>query len=364
MGALSDISIVDFSRILAGPYATMLLADCGAEVIKIEKPLSGDDTRTWGPPFDSMGVSTYFQSVNRNKSSITADLTTPDGIQKVRHLLKRADVVVENFVPGTMESFGLGYEQLIIECPRLIYVSISGFGNSDKARNLPGYDLLVQGMSGLMSITGPDSEHPTKAGVALIDVIAGLHAALAVTTAIHHREKTGEGQKIEINLMSSALSAMVNQASSFVSAGINPSAMGNAHPSIAPYEVFRASDGALIIAVGNDRQFESLMATLNIESDSRFTTNPDRVSNRIALVNLLNSRLVEDTIANWVVRLTRANVPAGPINSVRQAIELAESLDLNPIVLLDGIRTVANPMKFSKTPVEYRSSPPKLGESD
>jgi len=364
MGALSDITIADFSRILAGPYATMLLADCGAEVIKIEKPLSGDDTRTWGPPFDSMGVSTYFQSVNRNKSSITADLATPDGIQKVRNILKRADVVVENFSPGTMESFGLGYEQLIIESPRLIYVSISGFGNSDKGRNLPGYDLLVQGMSGLMSITGPDSEHPTKAGVALIDVIAGLHAALAVTTAIHHREKTGEGQKIEINLMSSALSAMVNQASAFVSAGINPSAMGNAHPSIAPYEVFRASDGALIIAVGNDRQFESLMTILNIKSDNRFTTNPDRVSNRIALVNLLNSRLVEDTIANWVVKLTRVNVPAGPINSVRQAIELAESLDLNPIVLLDGIRTVANPMKFSKTPVEYRSSPPKLGESD
>ena len=236
MSALAGIKIADFSRVLAGPYATMLLGDMGAEVIKIERPATGDDTRTWGPPFTSDGDSTYFQSVNRNKIGVTADLTTDLGRAKALEIISKCDVLVENFTIGTMEKFGLGYEELHKKFPKLIYCQISGFGTSMAAAKLPGYDLLVQGMSGLMSITGADENSPTKVGVALVDVISGLHAALGISAALVSRAKSGVGQKIEINLLSSALSAMVNQSAAFAGAGVTPKAMGNAHPSIAPYD--------------------------------------------------------------------------------------------------------------------------------
>lgn len=362
MGALSDLVIADFSRILAGPYATMMLADFGAEVIKIENPNGGDETRRWGPPFDADGKSTYFQSINRNKSSITADLKDASDLKKVIQLIDRSSVVVENFIPGTMEKYGLGYEELSKRNPALIYLSISGFGSSQAGRQLPGYDLLVQGMSGLMSITGTDNEHPTKVGVAVIDVLAGLHAALAITTALHHRNKTGEGQKIEVNLLSTALSSMVNQTTAYLNAGVTPVSMGNAHPSIAPYETFRASDGHLIIAVGNDKQFEQMCRVLDLKFDPNFATNALRVENRADLHKKISDKLSEKTVNDWSALLMRAGIPAGPILSIAAGIETAETLGLSPIVDLNGVRTIANPINFSKTPVEYRNAPPELGK--
>jgi hypothetical protein len=364
VGALSDLVIADFSRVLAGPYATMMLADFGADVIKIERPGTGDDTRTWGPPFDAEGVSTYFQSINRNKGAITADLSTPEGIAKARSVIDKSSVVVENFAPGTMEKFGFGYGELSRKNPALIYVSISGFGNSPQARELPGYDLLVQGMSGLMSVTGEDSDHPTKVGVALVDVIAGLHAALAITTALHHRDKTGEGQKIEINLMASALSAMVNQAAAFTGAGEVPTAIGNAHPSIAPYESFKAKDGQMIIAVGNDRQFGILIKALGIKVEPRFATNTLRVENRTELHEIIETVLMDQSVNEWSTKLMRLGVPAGPIQNIKGAIETATQLGLSPIVEINGSKTIANPIIFSQTPVEYRKAPPALGADD
>ncbi|MCX6453836.1 MAG: CoA transferase [Actinobacteria bacterium] len=364
MGALSDLVIADFSRVLAGPYATMMLADFGAEVIKVERLGTGDDTRTWGPPFAADGTSTYFQSINRNKNSVTADLTTDAGIAIAHKIISRSSVVVENFAPGTMEKFGLGYEELSRENPGLIYVAITGFGSGAKARELPGYDLLVQGMSGLMSITGEDSDHPTKVGVALIDVIAGLHAALAITTALHHRAKSGQGQKIEVNLMSSALSAMVNQSTAFIGAGVVPNAMGNAHPSIAPYESFKASDGHLIIAVGNDKQFALLLEVLNLRPDPRFATNTERVKNRKELHELISQALSTKTVKQWSAQLMAVGVPAGPILTIEGAIETATNLGLQPVIDVAGSKTIANPIIFSKTPVEYRKAPPSLGQDD
>lgn len=350
----------------------MLLGDMSAHVIKIERPDLGDDTRSWGPPFDSQGRSTYFQSVNRNKEGVTADLSTDHGRAKALTIISESDVLVENFGYGTMEKFGLGYEQLKEEFPRLIYCSISGFGGSEEGKSLPGYDLLVQAMSGLMSITGPDSDHPTKVGVALVDVIAGLHTALGITAAIVSRNETGHGQKIEINLLSSALSGMVNQTGAFAGSSVISKAMGNAHPSIAPYEVYPTKDNQIVIAVGNDSQFAKMCAVMNapFATDSRFSTNSDRVLHRRELNLFMNQILLTRSASEWVAAFTQAGVPAGPINNIEEAIRLAERLDLNPIITIkdsrDGTtsRTIANPITFSETPVGYRYGPPSLGIDD
>ncbi len=372
MGALSNLKIADFSRVLAGPYATMLLADMGAEVVKVEKPIVGDDTRRWGPPYDDAGNATYFQSVNRNKRGMTVDLSTEEGHAIALDLISSCDVLVENFAPGTMEKFGLGYADLAQRFPQLIYCSISGFGSSDIARTLPGYDLLVQAVSGLMSITGSDAQHPTKVGVALVDVIAGLHTSLGITAALNHRHLSGEGQKIEINLLSSALSAMVNQSGAFAGAGITPTAMGNAHPSIAPYEVYETKEKKIVIAVGNDGQFLKLCSAIgaNFASDPRFATNPDRVKNRSALNALLTQLLSHKSAVQWSEKLAKVGVPAGPINTIADGVSFAEQLGLSPIVTItdprDGTvsRTIANPITFSATPVEYHLGPPALGIDD
>ncbi|MCX6430325.1 MAG: CoA transferase [Actinobacteria bacterium] len=372
VSALRGVRIAAFSRVLAGPYATMLLGDMGATVVKIERPEVGDDTRSWGPPFDSEGRATYFDSVNRNKLGVTADLSSLEGREKAMAIIAESDVLVENFAVGTMEKFGLGYEQLKDEFPHLIYCSISGFGSSEKGRALPGYDLLVQAMSGLMSVTGPDAQHPTKVGVALVDVIAGLHTALGITSALVHRAESGEGQKIEINLLSSTLSAMVNQSGAYAGAGVIPEAMGNAHPSIAPYEVYPTKDKQIAIAVGNDSQFVKFCQVLGIEAstDQRFATNTSRVANRIVLNVLLTGVLTQKSAAEWIDELTRVGVPAGPINTIEEAVKLAESLDLNPIISIKDFRdghqskSIANPIKFSKTPVEYPLGPPSLGMDD
>ena len=372
MTALSGLKIADFSRILAGPYATMLLGDMGASVIKIERPVAGDDTRTWGPPFTANHRATYFESVNRNKLGVTAELSSESGRLKALEIIAECDVLVENFAVGTMEKFGLGYDDLKAKFPRLIYLSISGFGSSDEAKKLPGYDLLVQGASGLMSVTGPDRDHPSKVGVALVDVVAGLHAALGITTALIYRNSTGVGQKVEINLLSSALSALVNQTGAFTGAGIVPAAMGNAHPSIAPYESFQGKDSHFILAVGNDGQFKKLSALLgvNLAEDPRFHTNTLRVKNRKALNESLSRILATRNSAEWITELTKVGVPAGPINKIDQALELASKLGLNPIVEIidsgDGSisRTIANPITFSATPVQYLLAPPVLGAND
>lgn len=372
MGALRGIRIADFSRVLAGPYATMLLGDMGAHVIKIERPGLGDDTRSWGPPFDTSGRATYFQSVNRNKEGVTADLSTVEGREKAFEVISESDVLVENFGAGTMEKFGLGYDRIKEEFPHLIYCSITGFGTSDLGKQLPGYDLLVQAMSGLMSITGPDSDHPTKAGVALVDVIAGLHTALGITAAVVSRNETGRGQKVEVNLLSSILSGMVNQTGAYAGAGVISKAMGNAHPSISPYETFKTKDNQIVIAVGNDGQFSKLCGVLGapFAIDPKFSTNPSRVKNRAELNDLMTAILVTKGATEWVDLFTQVGVPAGPINNIEQGIHLAERLQLDPIVTIsdsrDGTisRTIANPIRFSETPVIYRYGPPALGIDD
>jgi crotonobetainyl-CoA:carnitine CoA-transferase CaiB-like acyl-CoA transferase len=361
--ALSALRIVDFSRVLAGPFATMLLADLGATVLKVERPGSGDDTRSWGPPYDDSGEATYFQSVNRNKSSVVLDLADPEA----RRLALDADVVVENFMPGTMERFGLGYEELRAENARLVYCSITGFGRGAGA-TMPGYDLLIQALGGLMSITGPADGEPQKVGVALVDVLAGLFATVGILAALEHRHATGQGQLLEVNLLSSLLAALVNQGSAYTSAGVVPGRMGNEHPSITPYGLLRAADGDIVVAVGNDRQFAALCEVLEVTADARFASNPGRVEHRTALKALLEEALQRRPVDEWVKRLGERGVPAGRVNDVAQAFALAERLGLDPVVELprpDGstTRLTRNPIRLSETPARYESAPPRLGNS-
>ncbi|GEM31802.1 CoA transferase [Nocardia neocaledoniensis NBRC 108232] len=362
-GALDGLLIADFGRVLAGPYATMLLADLGAEVVKIERPGAGDDTRRWGPPW-GVTDSTYFQSVNRNKRSVALDLTDAEDLAAARRLVARADVVVENFLPGGMDKLGLGYDQVVAANPDLVYCSITGFGRDN---DLPGYDLLIQAVGGLMSVTGPDPATPTKVGVAMVDVVTGLHAALGILAALRHRDRTGEGQRVEVNLLSSLLSALTNQSAAYVGAGVVPRAMGNAHPSIAPYDVFGAKDRPLVLAVGNDRQFARLAEVLGLPAlatDSRFATNSARVAHRDDLRAILEPALRADTAAAWCAALTAAKVPCGPVNDLAQAISLAESLGLAPVVAVGDPpqASVANPIALSATPPTYRTAPPRLGQ--
>lgn len=367
MGALTGIRIADFSRVLAGPYATMLLGDLGADVIKVERPPAGDDTRQWGPPFDAHGNATYFASVNRNKHSVALDLGSESGRADAIRLIRSCDVLVENFVPGTMERFGLGYDHLAVAQPGLIYASISGFGRSEAAAGLPGYDLLVQAVGGLMSVTGPNADTPTKAGVALVDVITGTHLAVGILAALRHRDATGTGQRVDASLLASLLSAMVNQASAYVGAGVIPRAMGNAHPSISPYEVFETADRPIALAVGNDRQFAACVAVLEapaLADDPRFRTNALRVENRDALRRLLQAALSEAGADVWSARFTAAGVPCGPVNSIAEAFALAEALGESATVAVDGVPTVAHPLKLSLTPAEYRCPPPAVGDTE
>ncbi|MFB7589047.1 CaiB/BaiF CoA transferase family protein [Streptomyces sp. NPDC056169] len=364
-GALTGIVVADFGRVLAGPYMTMLLADLGADVIKIERPGSGDDTRAWGPPFAD-GEATYFLGVNRNKRSVALDLTDPEDLATARAIVDRADVLVENFRPGTMEKLGLGYEDVRTGNPGLVYCSVTGFGTAEGAR-LPGYDLLVQAMGGLMSVTGEPEGPGTKTGVALVDVITGLHAGLGILAALRHRERTGEGQHVEVSLLTSLLSALTNQAAAHLGAGVVPRAMGNRHPSIAPYEVFEAQDRPLVLAVGTDRQFRTLCERLGrreLAEDPRFATNTARVAHREELVATLSGPLGTRTADSWFEELTAAGVPCGPINDLAAAFDLADRLGLAPQVpeSAAGPGQVVNPIRLGATPPSYRSAPPRLGE--
>ncbi|MGQ4618829.1 CoA transferase [Nocardia sp. R7R-8] len=363
MTALSGLRIADFSRILAGPLATMLLADLGAEVVKIERPGGGDDTRSWGPPYAEDGSATYFLGVNRNKHSLVLDLTSQVGRWRAQDLAVESGIVVENFRPGVMDRLGLGYEELVERRPDLIYCSISAFGSGAGA-DLPGYDLIVQAVGGLMSITGAPDGEPQKVGVALIDVITGLFAALGVVAAVRHRERTGEGQRVEVDLLSCALAALTNQATGYTAAGVVPRRMGNQHPSIAPYETLPTGDGELAVAVGNDKQFQAMcevLDALELVDDARFVSNTARVAHRDDLRAELVTRLSGDGAVKWAQRLNDAGVPAGPVNDIAKAFDYARSLGLEPTVDVGGIELTRNPLRMARTPAQYLVPPPRLG---
>lgn len=377
-GVLAGVRVADFSRVLAGPYGTMMLADFGADVVKIEPP-TGDDTRHWAPPVDATGQATYFGSVNRNKRSIALDLTDAADLAEARRLAASADVVIENFRPGVMARFGLAFEDVHSVNPGAVYCSITGFGTGEGAA-LAGYDLLVQAVGGLMSITGAPDGEPAKAGVALVDVLTGQNAFAGILLALRDRDRTGRGQLVEVNLVQSLLSALTNQAASTLATGEAPRRLGNAHPSIAPYAVFHADDRELVIAVGNDKQFRALAQVLEADLDTcppssgatrspgfddpRFATNADRVAHRPELTALIEQRLAAASADRWVAALTAGGVPAGLVNDVHEAIGFAERLGLDPVAEIPTAthpsRTVANPIGLTSEPAAYRTAPPAL----
>ncbi len=363
---LEGLLVADLSRVLAGPYCTMLLADLGATVIKVEGP-AGDDTRTWMPP-EKDGVSTYFTSINRNKRSIVLDFKDPDDVALVHELFRRADVAVENFKPGGLERFDLHYERARQLNPGIVYLSISGFGTAEGAW-LPGYDLVAQAVSGLMSLTGEPEGPAYRAGISVFDVMTGLHGTIGLLAALHQRAKTGEGQHVEVNLLSSALSGLVNQTGAYTAAGVVPHRMGNAHPSVYPYQTMPTADRDVIIAAANDRQFRALCSVLGIAEvadDERFRLNADRTANRDELHPMLLERLAEWSADDLFIALNEAGVPCGPINSIGEGVELAERLGLDPRVTLgEGERSVdliRNPIGLSGASVRYDRPPPTLGE--
>ena len=363
---LEGLLVADYSRVLAGPYCSMLLADMGATVIKVEGP-SGDDTRTWVPPTKD-GVATYYMSINRNKKSIVLDYSKPEDRALAVELGRRADIALENMKPGGMKKFGLDYESLAAINPRLVYLSISGFGTKEGAW-LPGYDLVVQAVSGLMSLTGEPDGPPYRAGISVFDVMTGLHGTIGVLAALNQRQTTGRGQHVEVNLLSSAMSGLVNQTGAYSAAGVVPFRMGNAHPSLFPYEAMPTKDKNLIIAAGNDKQFRSLCEVLGIEhlaDDPRFTINADRTKNREALRPHLLEKLGQWNADDLFVALNKVGVPCGPINSIGEGVELAEKLGLQPRVTVGAgdreVTLIRNPIDFSDAEIRYDLPPPSLGE--
>ena len=379
--ALSHITVLDLSRVLAGPWAGQVLADLGAEVIKIERPKSGDDTRAWGPPFmrDAEGRenptadAAYFLCANRNKKSVTVDFTTPEGRSIVERLARSADVVLENFKVGGLKAYGLDYEALKAINPRLIYCSITGFGQTGPYAARPGYDLLVQAMGGLMSITGRAAGEtgagPQKAGVAVTDILTGLYAAIGILAALTHRERTGVGQYIDLSLLDVQVACLANQAMNYLVSGNVPKRLGNAHPNIVPYQDFPTSDGYMIIAAGNDAQFARLCAEMDIGElalDAQFATNKNRVANRAALIERLCEVTITRPTAQWVAALENAGVPCGPINSIDAVfadpqIKARAMQVLMPHPVSGTVSLVGNPLRLSQTPVTYRTAPPILG---
>jgi crotonobetainyl-CoA:carnitine CoA-transferase CaiB-like acyl-CoA transferase len=361
-GPLDGLIVADLSRVLAGPYCTMLLADMGATVIKVESP-AGDETRTWTPP-ERDGVSTYYLSINRNKRSVVLDFNDAGDVELTRELLHRADIAVENFKPGGLHKFGLDYDSVRAINQRLVYLSISGFGSAEGAW-LPGYDLVVQAVSGLMSLTGDNGGEAYRAGVAVFDVMTGLHGLIGTLAALHQREQTGEGQHVEVNLLASAMSGLVNQSGAYAAAGVVPHRMGNAHPSVYPYQTMPTKDRDVIIAAANDRQFRSLCEVLGIADvadDPRFRLNADRTTNRAELHPLLLQKLSEWSADDLFLALNRAGVPCGPINSIAEGVQLAERLGLEPVVDVgNGINAIRNPITFSASELRYDLPPPTLG---
>ena len=363
---LAGLVVADLSRVLAGPYSSMLLADMGATVIKVESP-GGDDTRTWVPPTKD-GVSTYYMSINRNKRSMVLDFGDPDDLAIAKKLVQHADICIENFKVGSLAKFGLDYESVRATNPALIYLSISGFGTAEGAW-LPGYDLIVQAVSGLMSLTGDPDGPPFRAGISVFDVMTGLHGTIGVLAALAERHRTGLGQHVEVNLLSSAMSGLVNQTAAYTASGTVPFRMGNAHPSLFPYEVLPTGDRDMIITAGNDRQFAALCGVLGIPEvaeDPRFAANRERTANREVLRPILVAELSKWKSEELFVALNRVGVPCGPINTIGQGVEFAESLGLRPRVSVgEGDRQVdlvRNPITFGGGDLAYRLPPPKLGE--
>lgn len=361
---LDGLVVADFSRVLAGPLAGATLADLGATVIKVERPVVGDDTRHWGPPWTG-NSSSYFECANRSKQSVELDLDDETDRALAIELARRADVVLENYRDGALARRGLSYEQVRANNPGVVYASITGFG-SHGGRDLAGYDFLVQAVGGLMSITG-EPGRPTKVGVALVDILTAKDAVVGILAALRTREATGKGQRVEVNLLSSLLSSLANQASAYLATGESPTQMGNRHPSIAPYETLAAGDGPLAVTCGNDEQFRKLAEVLGVPEighDPRFATNAARVRNRPELVAVLETRLAAGSVIDWVDRLTAVGVPAGAIGSIADAFALAERLGLEPTVDVGPAspRQVRNPISFSTTPITHYSAPPRLGE--
>jgi crotonobetainyl-CoA:carnitine CoA-transferase CaiB-like acyl-CoA transferase len=363
-GPLHGVLVADFSRVLAGPLATMTLADLGADVVKVERPGTGDDTRHWGPPYVEEGA-TYYLGLNRGKRSIALDLSEPGDHALARELVARADVLVESFRPGTMTKLGLDPADLRREHPRLVTCSISAFGTGDVARSLPGYDLLLQAMGGIMSVTGEPDGRPTKTGSALVDMLCGLLAANGILAALRARDRDGVGQHVEVSLLDSALAGLLNLASGYLNAGVVPGRMGNDHPSIVPYGLYEAADGPFALAVGSDGLFARLCRELGrpeLAEDERFATNTARLGHRAELAEELGAAFAEATADDWVTRLRAAGVPAGPVNDVAEAFALAESLDLDPVDETGGVRTVRSPVRLDRTPVRVARRPPRLDE--
>lgn len=360
---LDGVVVADLSRVLAGPLAASTLADLGADVIKVERAASGDDTRQWGPPWTG-NSSSYFESANRGKRSIALDFGDPADLDLARRLVSRADVVIENFLPGTLDRFGLDYESVRALNPAVVYASITGFGSQAGARDT-GYDFLVQAVGGLMDITGPPGS-PSKVGVAIVDVLSAKDATVAILAALHERARSGLGQHVEVALLSSLLAALVNQGSGYLATGHSPRSLANRHPSIAPYEALETGEGVLALAVGNDAQFARLCETVgdpDLAGDARFATNAQRVAHRDELAAALEARLRADTAASWAARLMDAGVPAGTIGSVADGFVLAERLGLDPRVPVDGgIDQIRSPLRFERTPIGRYVRPPRLDE--
>jgi crotonobetainyl-CoA:carnitine CoA-transferase CaiB-like acyl-CoA transferase len=380
MGALSHIRVLDLSRVLAGPWAGQILADLGAEVIKIERPGNGDDTRAWGPPFlkDAQGESTsesaYYLSANRNKQSVTIDFTLTEGQELIRELAARSDVLIENFKVGGLAAYGLDYASLKAINPRLIYCSITGFGQTGPYARRAGYDFMIQGLGGLMSLTGRAEDQegagPVKVGVALTDVMTGVYSSTAILAALAHRDQGGLGQHIDMALLDVQVACLANQAMNFLTTGVAPCRLGNAHPNIVPYQDFPTADGDFILTVGNDsqfRKFAKVAGQAHWADDSRFLTNKLRVANREQLIPLIRQATVFKTTAQWVSELQSAGVPCGPINDLAQVFAdpqvQARGLAMTlPHGLAGSVPQVASPIRLSETPVEYRQAPPLLGE--
>jgi len=379
-GPLSGIRVLDLSRVLAGPWATQTLGDLGADVIKVEKPGNGDDTRSWGPPFFESTVTpgetmaAYYMSANRNKRSVAIDMATTDGQDLIRQLAAECDIVVENFKVGGLAKYGLDYAGLSAVNPGIVYCSITGFGQTGPYRDRPGYDFLVQGLGGMMSVTGERDDlpggGPQKPGIATADLFTGLYGVIGILAALYHRDKTGEGQHIDMSLLDAQVAVMGNQALGYLISGNEPRRMGNAHISIVPYQTFASKDGHLILAIGNDGQFARFCAAVgrgDLSADDRFTTNPARVTHRGSLIPVLEEIMRTRTTDQWVELLEANSVPGGPINGMKRVFEneqvVARNMSKN-IVRDNGeaMPTVASPMHFSKTKVGYNRPPPKLGE--
>lgn len=380
MGALSHLRVLDLSRVLAGPWSGQILADLGADVIKVERPGSGDDTRAWGPPFlkdaqgESTGEAAYYLSANRNKRSVTIDFTQPEGQRLVRELAAKSDIVIENFKVGGLAAYGLDYLSLKAVNPRLIYCSVTGFGQTGPYAKRAGYDFMIQGLGGLMSLTGrPDGEEgagPVKVGVALTDILTGLYSTVAILAALAHRDQTGTGQHIDMALLDVQVACLANQAMNYLTTGSPPRRLGNAHPNIVPYQDFPTADGDFILTVGNDgqfRKFAEVAGQPQWADDPRFASNKQRVANRAELITLIRQATVFKTTAEWVSQLEAAGVPCGPINDLAQVFQdpqvLARGLAVSmPHALAGSVPQVASPIRLSETPVEYRQAPPLLGE--